>query len=118
MSSRQFRIIVRGAFGELSDEQRAQLLAEAGEHDVLFAAFTPEGHLTYDVAARPFFTFRFADAGNTDEDLPRAEGRALERAEAWLTGRGLPFGELTALGEDLSKAPLGKRQRRAAARGN
>lgn len=117
MSSRTFRITVRGAFDDLTPEQRAGLLARAAEHDVLFAAFTPEGHLSYDVAARPFFTFRFQDGGEADEDLPKAQERALGTARAWLTERGLPFKNLTAQSEDLSQAPLGKRQRREAARG-
>ncbi|MET7303994.1 DUF6204 family protein, partial [Embleya sp. NPDC005575] len=69
MSERTFRITVRGAFDGLRDEQRAALVAEAAEHDVLQAAFTAEGHLTYDVAARPFFTFRFLDSGEAEEDI-------------------------------------------------
>jgi Family of unknown function (DUF6204) len=115
MSSRTFRITVRGAFDQLSAEQRAQLLAESDEHDLLRAAFTADGHLSYDIAARPFFTFRIQDEGETEADLARAIARAQATAEAWLTGRGYGFKNLTAQGEDLALAPLSKRQRRAAA---
>lgn len=115
--SRTFRVTVRGAFGDLTPEQRAGLLAEAARHDVLFAAFTREGHLSYDIAARPFFTFRFQDGGEAEEDIPAAEERALAAAEKWLTARGLPFKNLTTRSEDLSQAPLGRRRRRMAAGG-
>lgn len=50
-----------------------ELLARTAEHDVLSAAFTPEGHLGYDLTARSAFTFRFLDSGEE---------------EAWLTERG------------------------------
>jgi hypothetical protein len=114
MSTRTFRITVRGVFDGLSDAQRTELLAGAAEHDVLRAAYTPEGHLSYDIAARPAFTFRFSDSGEEEEDILEAAERAEEAARAWLTGRGYGFKNLRSSAEDLSQAPLGKRQRRAA----
>ncbi|MCO5992790.1 DUF6204 family protein [Actinoallomurus rhizosphaericola] len=116
MSTRTFRIIVRGVFDGLTAEQRAELLAEADEHDVLTAAFTPEGHLTYDLAARSAFTFRFLETGEAAEDISAATERAEEAARAWLTGRGYGYKNLRSSAEDLSQAPLGARQRRAARR--
>ncbi len=113
MSTRAFRIKVRGEFKDLTDDQRADLLARAAEHDALSAAFTPEGHLSYDLAARPFFTFRFAESGETEEDLAVATERAEAAARAWLDERGLGFKLLQSQAEDLSQAPLSKRQRRA-----
>jgi len=115
MTTRAFRITIRGAFGELSAEQRAELLSNAAQHDVLHAAFTPEGHLSYDLAARPFFTFRFLEAGEADEDILKATARAEAAAQAWLAERGYRYKNLKSQAEDLSQAPLGKRQRRAAA---
>lgn len=114
MTTRSFRITVRGAFQDLTEVQRAALLAEAAEHDILTAAFTPEGHLSYDLAFRPAFTFRFADSGEDEADLARAVARAEAAAAAWLDAHGYPYKELKAQGEDLSLAPLGKRQRREA----
>ncbi|WP_225101058.1 DUF6204 family protein [Streptomyces sp. CoH27] len=114
MSTRTFRITVRGAFDGLSEAQRAALLADAAEHDVLQAAFTPEGTLTYDIAARPAFVFRFSDTGEEEEDILEATERAEESAKAWLTERGYGFKHLRSSAEDLSQAPLSKRQRRAA----
>lgn len=114
MSTRTFRIMVRGVFDGLSADQRAELLARAPEHDVLHAAFTPEGHLSYDLAARSAFTFRFLDSGEAEEDILDATERAEEAAKAWLTQRGYGYKNLRSQAEDLSQAPLGKRQRRAA----
>ncbi|MFD8635808.1 DUF6204 family protein [Streptomyces sp. NPDC059533] len=116
MSSRTFRITVRGSFDDLTDAQRAELLAAAPGHDVLRAAFTAEGHLTYDLAARPFFTFRFLDSGEAEEDILDATARAELAAEGWLAERGYGFKQLKSTAEDLSQAPLGKRQRREAAK--
>ncbi|MCF2532383.1 DUF6204 family protein [Yinghuangia soli] len=118
MSTRTFRIMVRGVFDGLSDDQRAELQARAAEHDVLHAAFTAEGHLTYDIAARPAFTFRFLDSGEAEEDILHATERAETAAAAWLDERGYPYKNLRSQAEDLSQAPLAKRQRRAAARGD
>ncbi|MFE4454413.1 DUF6204 family protein [Streptomyces sp. NPDC056796] len=115
MSTRTFRITVRGVFDGLDAGQRAELLARAAEHDVLHAAFTPEGHLSYDVAARPAFTFRFQDSGDEEEDILEAAERAEGAARAWLTERGYGYKNLRSSAEDLSQAPLGKRRRRAAA---
>ena len=117
VGTRSFRITVRGAFDALTEDQRAALLADAAQHDILSAKFTPEGRLTYDLAARPFFTFRFLDSGESEQDIPAASARAEAAAVAWLTERGYGFKNLKAQVEDLSQAPLGKRRRRAAAGG-
>jgi Family of unknown function (DUF6204) len=113
MSTRAFRIKVRGEFKGLTPDQRADLLARASEHDALGASFKPEGHLSYDLAARPFFTFRFSDSGASDADLVAATERAEAAAAAWLDERGLAFRLLKSQAEDLSQAPMGKKQRRS-----
>ncbi|MER5529983.1 DUF6204 family protein [Streptomyces sp. NPDC002677] len=115
MTTRTFRVTVRGVFDGLGAEQRAELLSRAADHDVLRAAFTPEGHLSYDIAARAAFTFRFLDTGEEEEDILEATERAEEAARAWLGERGYGYKNLRSKAEDLSQAPLGKRQRRAAA---
>lgn len=117
MNTRTFRITVRGAFDGLDDGQRGELLARAAEHDMLRAAFTPEGHLSYDLAARPAFTFRFLDSGEAEGDILDATERAEDAAKTWLEERGYGYKNLRSKAEDLSQAPLGKRGRREAARG-
>ncbi|MGV9263879.1 DUF6204 family protein [Kitasatospora sp. NPDC003701] len=114
MTTRTFRVTVRGSFDGLDADQHAELLARAGEHDVLYASFTPEGHLSYDLAARPAFTFRFLDAGEAEEDILAATERAEEAAKSWLDERGYGYRSLRSQAEDLSLAAVGKRQRRAA----
>jgi hypothetical protein len=116
MSTRTVRVTVRGSFDRLTDQQRAELLAEAAEHDVMDARYTPEGHLSYDVAARPFFTFRFNDEVQRETDIPAATARAEAAAVAWLTERGLGYKQLSSHTVDLSEMPLGRRGRREAAR--
>ncbi|MFB6713400.1 MULTISPECIES: DUF6204 family protein [unclassified Streptomyces] len=118
MSIHTFRITVRGVFDGLGADQRAELLARAAEHDILHAAFAPEGHLSYDLAARPAFTFRFLDSGEEEEDILEATERAEDAAKTWLAERGYGYKNLRSNAEDLSQAPLGKRQRRAAAQQN
>lgn len=114
MTTRTFRITVRGAFAALSEQQRAALLAEAAQHDILTAAYTPQGHLSYDIASRPAFTFRFLESGEREQDIQPAVDRAEAAARAWLDERGYGYKELRSQAEDLSQAPLGKRQRREA----
>lgn len=116
MTTRTFRITVRGVFDGLGADQRAELLARAADHDVLRAAFTAEGHLSYDLAARSAFTFRFQDSGEEEADIVAATERAEEAARTWLAERGYGCKNLRTTAEDLSQAPLGKRQRRAVAR--
>ena len=110
---RAFRIRVRGVFEDLTADQRTDLLNRASEHDPLTTSFTPEGHLSFDLAARPNFTFRFSDTGERDEDLGPATERAEAAARAWLDERGLAFRLLESKSEDMSQAPMSKRQRRS-----
>jgi len=116
MSTRTVRVTVRGSFDQLSDDQRAELLAEAAEHDFRYTEYTPQGHLSYDLAARPFFTFRFAGEAASEAEVPAVTARAEAAAAAWLTSRGLGYKHLTSQTVDLSQVPLGKRGRREAAR--
>src|SRR5690349_20679202 len=116
MSERTIRVTVRGSFDALTDAQRADLLAHAAEHDVAFAAYTAEGSLTYDIAARPFFTFRVAETVESEQDIPAAVARAEAAAAAHLSGRGLGFKNLSSQAADMSQVPLGKRGRKLAAR--
>jgi hypothetical protein len=115
MTSRTIRITVRGAFDGLTDDQRAGLLARAADHDVAFAAYTEQGSLTYDVATRPFFTFRFAATVDEEREIPAAVTRAETAAAAYLTERGYAFKNLSSQAVDMSQVPLGKRGRKLAA---
>jgi hypothetical protein len=120
MSTPTFRVTVRGFFDALTEPQRAALLAEADEHDILRASYTVEGHLTYDLSTRDAFIFRFLKAsahGNDMTDALQAADQAETAAATWLTHRGYGFKNLRSHAVDLADAPLSKRQRRAATRG-
>jgi hypothetical protein len=112
MSPRTLRITVRGSFRDLTDDQRTGLRAQAAEHDLLRASFTAEGHLAYDVDARPFFTYRFLREVETEEDVARAVASAEAAARATLEQRGLGCQLRSTHVQDLSQASLSKRQRR------
>ncbi|MGW7097898.1 DUF6204 family protein [Streptomyces sp. NPDC054838] len=117
MSPRTFRVTIRGAFDRLTAAQRAELEATAPAHDLMRASFTTEGDLTYDLS-RDCFTFRFLDSGEAEADILDAAARAELAAEAWLTERGYGYKRLKVQAQDMSLAPLSKRQRRAAAGGH
>lgn len=123
MSSRTFRVTVRGMFDQLTGPQRAELLAVAAEHDVFHAEFTEAGTLTYDLAARPFFTFRYlrAAADSADADpaarLTAAATDGENAARAWLAAHGYGHKNLRASADDVSALPMGPRGRREACRG-
>ncbi|WP_306213896.1 DUF6204 family protein [Actinoplanes sp. RD1] len=112
MSSRTIRVTVKGAFDALTAGQRAALLADADQHQVTDAAFTTEGTITYDIAARPFFTFRYAATAASEEDIPAVTAAASAAAVTWLETRGYAYKNLSTQTTDLSQVPLGPRGRR------
>jgi Family of unknown function (DUF6204) len=114
--SRQIRITVRGSFDDLSAQQLAELVAEREQHDFLRTEYTADGYLAYDLPARPFYTFRFADEVDDEAAVSAAVVRAQEKAAAWMTARGYATKNVTAQAVDMSEVPLGKRGRREADR--
>ncbi|MDP9793878.1 hypothetical protein J2S43_002390 [Catenuloplanes nepalensis] len=114
--SRGIRVTVRGAFDSLSPGQRETLLASAADHDFLNTSYTPEGYLAYDVAARPFFTFRYLIEAADDEDLDVTATRGELLAVEWLDTHGYGYKNLTAAAVDPAEVPLGARGRRTAAK--
>jgi hypothetical protein len=116
MSTRNVRITVRGTFDGLTADQLAELVAGQGEHDFLRTEYTADGYLAYDLPARPFFTFRFADQVAEEAEIARAVGRAEQKAAAWMAQRGYAVKNVTSQAVDMSEVPLGKRGRREADR--
>ena len=113
---RTVRVTVRGSFDNLSAAQLAELVAAGGEHDFMNTRYTAEGYLAYDLPARPFFTFRFAEEVGGADEVAAATVRAQAKAEAWMGGRGYPIKGVSTQTVDLAEVPLGKRGRREAAR--
>lgn len=100
-----FRVIVRGRFDGLDDEQRAALVATVDEYDLLRnAQFTPAGAFTYDRRV-DFFSYRFEVRVDGDEPATaRADAfeRACVLASADLARRGLAGREMRATGQDMA----------------
>lgn len=89
---RTYRVIVRGTFSDLNEAQRAELVETAAEHDLLNAALTDDGTLTYELPPRTF-TFRClirlpADAADAADDAAAIKA-ACDTAAAYLADRGL-----------------------------
>ena len=114
MSARTVRVTVRGSFDALTPDQRVELIARQADHHYLQTRYTPEGFLTYDIAARPFFTFRFLESADSDAGVEESAIRAQLTAEAWLDSRGYAYKSVTARAADMSQVPLGARGRRRA----
>jgi hypothetical protein len=62
----------------------------------------------------PFFTFRYLLSVEDEADIPSATAQAELSTEEWLTSRGYGFKGLNSTTVDMSQAPIGARQRRAA----
>ena len=78
VTTRIFRVTVRGRFDGLDDESRERLRADQPAHDVVTSgAFTGDGTLTYERAV-DFFTFRVQLRGRGDD----AEQDVLDEARA------------------------------------
>jgi hypothetical protein len=115
--TRTIRVTVRGSFDDLTAEQKAELAANGGD-DLLTVQYTEQGHVTYDIAARPFFTFRFAEQVTDQAEIPKVTARAEAKTVAWLTERGYGHKKITSQTVDLSEVPLGKRGKKEAAKGD
>jgi hypothetical protein len=114
--SRTIRITVKGSFDGLGAAQLAELVARQDEHSFLTTVYTADGYLAYDLPARPFFTFRFAEQAEDEAGVAAATARAEAKAVAWMAEHGYPIKNVTAQAVDMSEVPLGKRGKREAAR--
>ena len=104
MSTHVHRVIVRGFFDGLDDEQAARLRAVQADHDVLRSQFTADGSLTYgpDVAA---FSFRFEVRTDADDEPDRhatAVRVGMGRATAALDRMGVGHKHLRASAADVA----------------
>ena len=103
MSTRVYRALVRGWFGDLDDATRRRLLAEADEHDTLDAAFTTAGTLTYDRRLVAFtLRYEMRQAGEPDDPQAEVERDALARAAAELATAGIPYRDLRVQARDMA----------------
>lgn len=76
-----YRVVVRGQFDGLDDDQRAALLTEADDHDILKSAFTEWGTFTYD---RRLVAFNFRYEVRVGGDAVDADGGPVDPVELGL----------------------------------
>ena len=101
MSVTVHRVVVRGQFADLTEDQRAALLAEVDDHDIFRSSFTEWGTFTYDERILPFnLRYEIRAGGPAAESDAVAE--ALLEAEAFLTTMCFGYTGLTAKAADMS----------------
>ncbi|MCX5267797.1 DUF6204 family protein [Streptomyces sp. NBC_00199] len=112
-----YRVIVRGTWEGLREEDRARLLAEAADHGLTSMRFTEEGTLTYEPSPLKHFSMRYvvvSDAADGDE---MAGALAEERAETALRELGYGFTGLRSTVTDLDTMKINQKSAaRSAAR--
>lgn len=96
------RVVVRGQFDGLDEDQRQALLAEADEHDYLRSAFTEHGTFTYD-RRLVAFNFRYEVRVADDADPPVVpEEVGLAKTRANLDDWGIGHKHLRATATDMA----------------
>ncbi|MFG2126307.1 DUF6204 family protein [Streptomyces sp. NPDC048751] len=102
MSERHtYRVIVRGTWDGLTEQARARLLAEAGDHGLTSMRFTEEGSLSYEPSPLKHFSMRYVVVSDASDGEEMAAAIAEDRAETTLRGLGYGFGELKSTVTDL-----------------
>jgi hypothetical protein len=90
VSTRTYRVIVRGVFDGLDDGRRDRLRTEASAHDIFDSAFTEAGTLTYDrdLSAFSVRVVVHVEPGTDEEAEARTAGElaALEHLDAMGVG--------------------------------
>ncbi|MFE3825429.1 DUF6204 family protein [Streptomyces sp. NPDC059092] len=109
-----YRVIVRGAWEGLTDENRARLLAELDSHGLAQMRFTPEGSLTYDATLK-HFSYRYEVVSDAADGEEMAGAFAEERAEAALRALGCGHGSLRSTVTDLDTMKINRKGPKGAA---
>lgn len=104
MPTRIFRVVVRGHFHALDDEQRAVLGAEAGEHEIFKARYTRDGTFTYEPNLVAF-SFRYELRSSEDSEADAEQlviEAAMDAARASLRAMGIEHRHLRATATDMA----------------
>ncbi|MDN0198387.1 DUF6204 family protein [Streptomyces sp. S.PNR 29] len=104
-----YRVIVRGSWESLTDEARARLLAEAGEHGLTSMRFTEEGSLSYEPSPLKHFSMRYVVVSDAADGEEMAAAIAEDRAETALRGLGYGFGDLRSTVTDLDTMKVNRK---------
>ena len=104
MSLRIFRVVVRGHFHDLDEEQRALLVAEADNYEIFKSAYTADGTLTYEPNLVAF-SFRY-EVRDSEDSAADAEDRVIEaalaKARASLDVMGVGYRHLRGTATDMT----------------
>ncbi|MGV9287225.1 DUF6204 family protein [Streptomyces sp. NPDC003719] len=104
-----YRVIVRGTWAALTEDARARLLAEAGEHGMASMRFTEEGSLSYEPSPLKHFSMRFVVLSDAADGEEMAAAIAEDRAETVLRGLGYGFGDLRSSVTDLDTMKINRK---------
>ncbi|MFE4336374.1 DUF6204 family protein [Streptomyces sp. NPDC056831] len=110
MSGTTYQVITHGKFAELTDEQRASLIDQAGEHDLFKARFTEERTVTYEPALLTF-AFRVLIPATEEDTEELVLGQAEELAAAAIRKLGGEYRDLRSVSTDLSKIKVKRKGR-------
>ncbi len=106
MATRIYRVVVRGHFHGLDDEQRANLRAAAPDHEIFKSAYTRDGTLTYEpnlVAFSFRYEMREPDDALSDAEAERAVvDAAMAKARASLDVIGVEHRHLRATATNMA----------------
>ncbi|PVE04415.1 DUF6204 family protein [Streptomyces scopuliridis] len=105
-----YRVIVRGTWDGLTDDDRARLLAEADQHGLTQMRFTPEGSLTYDTTLK-HFSYRYVVVSDAADGEEMAGALAEDRAETALKALGCGHGELRSTVTDMDTMKINRKGR-------
>ncbi|RYJ29494.1 hypothetical protein CU044_1963 [Streptomyces sp. L-9-10] len=105
-----YRVIVRGTWDGLTDDDRARLLADVDQHGLAQMRFTPEGSLTYDAALK-HFSYRFVVVSDAADGEEMAGALAEDRAETALEALGCGHRELRSTVTDMDTMKINRKGR-------
>ncbi|MGW6237049.1 DUF6204 family protein [Streptomyces sp. NPDC055094] len=105
-----YRVIVRGTWDGLTDDDRARLLADVDRHGLAQMRFTPEGSLTYDAALK-HFSYRFVVVSDAADGEEMAGALAEDRAETALRALGCGHRELRSTVTDMDTMKINRKGR-------
>ncbi|WP_018571735.1 DUF6204 family protein [Streptomyces sp. PsTaAH-124] len=104
-----YRVIVRGTWDGLTDEARARLLAEAGDHGMTSMRFTEEGSLSYEPVPLKHFSMRYVVVSDAADGEEMAAALAEDRAEGALRALGCGFRDLRSTVTDLDTMKINRK---------
>ncbi|MFJ5681696.1 DUF6204 family protein [Streptomyces sp. NPDC093099] len=105
-----YRVIVRGKWDGLTDDDRARLLADVDRHGLAQMRFTPEGSLTYDATLK-HFSYRFVVVSDAADGEEMAGALAEDRAETALRALGCGHRELRSTVTDMDTMKINRKGR-------